>query len=139
MTDLDAIEYLEDLKKYNRSDKLITPQNKSFDTFFQCAFDHAIRALKERIQAKEEQSKEDPAVNMDNRILSIFQFRHGSLPKETAEKETKIILDAFRKHLADVYDNKTFDQISARDLRFIEEQLCPQILPDIIRIRKKCG
>lgn len=50
MTDLDAIEYIEELKEFNSNGEMITPKNKSlgFDTFYQCAFEHAIRALKER-------------------------------------------------------------------------------------------
>lgn len=49
MTDLDAIEYIEELKGFNSNGEMITPNNKNlgYDTFYQCAFDHAIRALKE--------------------------------------------------------------------------------------------
>ena len=51
MRDIDAVEYLEELKDFNAKGKLITPKNETlgYDTFYQCAFDHAIRALKERI------------------------------------------------------------------------------------------
>lgn len=54
MTDLDAIEYIEELKEFNSNGEMITPKNKNlgFDTFYQCAFDHAIRALKERMEIK---------------------------------------------------------------------------------------
>lgn len=50
MTDMDAVEYLEELKQFNENGEIVTPKNKGlgFDTFYQCAFDHAIRALKER-------------------------------------------------------------------------------------------
>lgn len=54
MTDLDAIEYIEELKEFNSNGEMITPKNKNlgFDTFYQCAFDHAIRALKESMEIK---------------------------------------------------------------------------------------
>lgn len=50
MTDLEAIEYLKELMEYNRDGLLSTPKNKEldYDTFYQCAFQHAIRALQER-------------------------------------------------------------------------------------------
>lgn len=51
MTDLDAIEYIEELMEFNRNDEMLTPKNiNGFDTFYQCALDHAIRALRERIE-----------------------------------------------------------------------------------------
>ena len=50
MRDRDAVEYIEELMEFNRQGKLITPNNEKlgFDTFYQCAFEHAVRALKER-------------------------------------------------------------------------------------------
>lgn len=49
MSDVDAMEYLQELKQYNKQGLLLTPQNNGPDTFWTCAIDHAIRALKERI------------------------------------------------------------------------------------------
>lgn len=48
MTDIDAIGYLQELKEYNRNNMLRTPQNQCHDTIWDCAIDHAIRALRER-------------------------------------------------------------------------------------------
>lgn len=57
MTDLDAAQYILDLKRYNQADKLVTPQNDKFDTFWDCAFDHAIRALEEKYAGKPAQER----------------------------------------------------------------------------------
>lgn len=46
MSDKEAAEYLEELAVYNREGLLLTPQNNGFDAFWDCAFGHAIRALK---------------------------------------------------------------------------------------------
>ncbi len=49
MTDLDAAAYLKELSDYNSSGCMITPAcPEGNSTFFQCSFDHAIRALEER-------------------------------------------------------------------------------------------
>lgn len=48
MTDFDAACYLRELQELNRHSMLQTPQNQNFDTIWDCAFDHAIRALLER-------------------------------------------------------------------------------------------
>lgn len=50
MSDKDAIEYLEELVSYNRNGLLLTPQNKGFDAFWDCAFAHAISALKDKLK-----------------------------------------------------------------------------------------
>lgn len=54
MSDLEAIEYIKELMEYNRGGELVTPKNKElgYDTFYQCAFQHAIRALEERSGVK---------------------------------------------------------------------------------------
>lgn len=57
MTDLDAAQYLRELKDYNRDGKLATPQNTGFDAFWDCAFDHAIRALEEKYAGKPAQER----------------------------------------------------------------------------------
>lgn len=51
MTDLDAIEYLQELKEFNVQNQFITPKNKTlgYDTIYQCVFERAIRALKEQM------------------------------------------------------------------------------------------
>lgn len=49
MTDMDAIGFLKQLKEFNNEDNLVTPQNKHHSDAYECAFDHAIRALEERI------------------------------------------------------------------------------------------
>lgn len=54
MTDHDAMEYLEELRRYNQQGLLLTPQNTKFDTFWDCTFQHAIRALEERINSHAE-------------------------------------------------------------------------------------
>ncbi len=48
MTDKEAIEYIEELMEYNRNGLLLTPQNNGFDTFYQCSFEHAVRALENK-------------------------------------------------------------------------------------------
>lgn len=55
MTDLDAIQYLKELKEFNLKGQFVTPKNKSigYDMIYQCAFEHAIRALKERLNAED--------------------------------------------------------------------------------------
>lgn len=52
MTDNDAIEYLMELKEFNVQGKMVTPKNENlgYDTFYECAFDHAIRALRENLE-----------------------------------------------------------------------------------------
>jgi len=53
MSDLDAAAYLRELSDYNSSGCMSTPAcPEGKDTFFQCAFDHAIRALEERAGVK---------------------------------------------------------------------------------------
>lgn len=49
MTENEAIEYIEELKGFNRKGEMITPQNKGlgFDTFYQCAFNHAVKVFEE--------------------------------------------------------------------------------------------
>lgn len=49
MTDQDAIEYLVELQQYNKQGMMFTPQNDGPDTFWDCAFEHAIRALEHKI------------------------------------------------------------------------------------------
>lgn len=50
MSDKEAAEYLEELADYNRNGLLITPQNNGFDAFWDCAFEHAICALKDKMR-----------------------------------------------------------------------------------------
>lgn len=45
MTDMEAACLLRELRQYNLENKLTTPQNTSMDSIWDCAFDHAIRAL----------------------------------------------------------------------------------------------
>jgi len=53
VTDLDAAAYLKELSDYNNSGCMVTPAcPEGRDTSFQCAFDHAIRALEERAGVK---------------------------------------------------------------------------------------
>lgn len=61
MTDLEAIEYLEELKKYNVIGKMLTPanHNKGYDPFYQGALSHAIRALQERTGNRDRKEKID--------------------------------------------------------------------------------
>ena len=54
MNDLDAICLLKELQDYNFDGRLITPQNNRPDTFWTCTFDHAIRALMERLGLKDD-------------------------------------------------------------------------------------
>lgn len=54
MTDIDAIGYLQELKEYNQNGVLHTPQNQCHDTIWDCAIEHAIRALRERACVPEE-------------------------------------------------------------------------------------
>lgn len=48
MTDIDAAGYIRELMEYNAQSVFLTPKNNGFDTFFQCAMSHALRALEER-------------------------------------------------------------------------------------------
>ena len=49
MTDLDAAAYLKKLRDYNQQGSMPTPASPhGRDPFFDCALDHAIRALEER-------------------------------------------------------------------------------------------
>lgn len=48
MTDLEAAACLKELQDYNLRGLLKTPQNEDMDSFWDCAFNHAIRALEER-------------------------------------------------------------------------------------------
>lgn len=48
MTDIDAIELLKELQKYNLESRLVTPKNSSFDLCWDCAIVHAIHALERR-------------------------------------------------------------------------------------------
>lgn len=48
MTDCDAACYLKELQALNQENLLQTPKNQGFDTIWDCAFDHAIRALLEK-------------------------------------------------------------------------------------------
>lgn len=62
MTDMDAACLLRELRQYNLEGKLSTPQNASTDTTWDCAFDHAIRALlrKAGYQADWDKFKRNP-------------------------------------------------------------------------------
>ena len=51
MTDMDAACLLKELADYNAASAMATPQSGGFDTIFQCALDHAVRALEERAGA----------------------------------------------------------------------------------------
>ena len=48
MTDREAIVYIKELMDYNKNNQMITPRNEKFDVFYQCAFENAIKALRER-------------------------------------------------------------------------------------------
>lgn len=48
MSDMDAACLLKELSDYNMQGRMQTPQMSTYDTFFHCAFEHAIRALEER-------------------------------------------------------------------------------------------
>lgn len=48
MADLDSACLIRELMEYNKEGLLLTPQMTEFDTIFDCAFTHAIRALEER-------------------------------------------------------------------------------------------
>lgn len=54
MNDLDAVCCLKELRDYNFNGQLTTPKNSRPDTFWTCAFDHAIRALMERLGLKDD-------------------------------------------------------------------------------------
>lgn len=54
MTDLDAACYLKELQAYNKKGVLTTPKNTYTDTFWDCALDHAIRALLEKSGVSED-------------------------------------------------------------------------------------
>lgn len=60
MSDMDAACLLKELSAYNLAGQMLTPQMTSFDTFFQCAFDHAIRALEERADRTNVQYTRNP-------------------------------------------------------------------------------
>lgn len=45
MTDFNATCYLRELQAMNRENTMLTPKNSAYDTIWDCAFDHAIRAL----------------------------------------------------------------------------------------------
>lgn len=65
MTDSDAIAYIKELMEFNRNEEMITPKNKElgFDIFYQGAFDHAIRALNERISKIDSLSEDGEVYN----------------------------------------------------------------------------
>ena len=55
MTDEDAAEYIKELQMYNTRGELLTPANVDMghDASYDCAFYHAIRALRERWENRE--------------------------------------------------------------------------------------
>ncbi|MCM1295889.1 MAG: hypothetical protein NC311_10135 [Muribaculaceae bacterium] len=71
MTDLDAACLLKEPSGRNAQGLMRTPQMQSFDTVFQCAFGHAIRALEERAGAKDPAYAKSPngsySINHDDR------------------------------------------------------------------------
>ena len=108
MTDMDAIEYLEELMKFNRADQMTTPQNKKFDTFYQCAFEHAIRALKNGLT--EDKSVIPERSSLDDRILTLFKEtiakeRSNNYPAVNTPEQEDIIIDEIKKFLLPKIDD----------------------------------
>lgn len=81
MSDLDAVLCLDELRAYNMQHKLRTPKNNSMSPIWDCALDHAVRALTEKINAKLNTS-ENPAPDEEPRpefqmlpIDSVYSVR----------------------------------------------------------------
>lgn len=81
MTDRDAIKYIRELMEFNMNGKLLTPKNENlgYDTFYQCAFEHAIRALEERAERHERDKDTDTGcfIGVINRDGTVDLSRCG--------------------------------------------------------------
>ena len=88
MTDLEAACLLKELSDYNMSGRMSTPQGKGPDSIFQCAFDHAVRALEERAGRPDAKYARNP-----NGSYSLAEPETRDCPAAAAASACELVLD----------------------------------------------